>query len=452
MLLPTKTQPDPGSHSGFGDKIMVAHIARWKTGYVVAYSDKDWNSYIFFLDKNFSKQAGEFRIEGRTIYRIITDNQEIALLTGVTAGKREKSDFVYWTKVNKQGKILKEVEIVGSKNVRMPFQSELDDWGNFQMIWTGQHYFCFFPIQHNFSKVGVPDVHQGDCIYLVSPEGELLSYSEWGASHSFEQRLLNTENYSVTIAKGDAYPRGLSVNFVGRKTYSTREVGITNPDQNNRKIKTHYSPEERSSCVPFKVSGATGNNYVPFSIGDAIVFEKDELLVSFSSKDRKRSHDIGLVRVRPEYQNCSNDIHWLTNTDKISEHSIRMQKLDENRVLILWKEFDINDVRTEIIKMKKELSYTEHHRIADEDMFNERFYAIIDRQGNYLVKPKKLEGLNWYNTIGLKESNTDWHDLMSSYADHRYSKMIIGHNSEIIWLYHNRAKGLQLISIPTSTF
>jgi len=417
----------------------TVQLAHWKGGYVVFYVNSDWRTKFFFTNGHFEKITEEYEIQNRIVYQVITENNEIALLAGNKSGSRAspRSDHAFFMKISETGDLKMEKLIVGAPNVKKGNATELDDWGNYQMRWTGSKYVTFFPIQHNFRKIGPPDIHQGDCIYFINPNGEVISYSDWGASHSFEQRLMIGDSFMVTAAKGDAYPRGLDLNFIGIKEYEIMAYEKGDKDMNNTSIEYYYEPKQASGYTAFKVSGASGANYVPFSLGDIVALNNHSALISFSSKDKKVTHDIGVVRTHPLSNSTRTQLKYLTNTPTICEHSVRTASLASNRILVLWKEFDIRKSKIQIKKLDKEIdAWDASEIIFTEHNLDQNKMAIIDSMGRFVVKPQKVKKADWYYTQGLMENGTSWHRTIDGYTNHSYSPFFRTDENQLAWSHH----------------
>ena len=438
-------------YTTYGMIIPTVQVAQWKDGYVVTYVNSNWHSKLFFTDAQFNKTSKEYELANRIVYQVVTDNGEIALLA---ADKQVDSDgdifsnFMYFIKFSASGGILMEKTIIGSNHIKRPNETELDDWGNYLMKWTGHFYVTFFPIQHNFRKIAPPDIHQGDCTYFIKPDGSILSYSDWGASHSFEQRMAIGEDYLIQVAKGDAYPRGLAIDYVAINNYEIEELERGWKDQNNPDLNYGYDPIKSFNSSPYKVSGSLGANYVPFSLGDVVILEKNAAIVSFSTKDKKTAHDIGILTTRPQF-GYKGKVKYITNTPTICEHSVRMARVAENGILIMWKQFDVKTAKKKIAQIEKRLDTWD----ADEEIFrdhnlDQNMMAMIDTNGKYLSKPQKVTHADWYYTISLKEFQTPWHDIIDGYANHSYSPFLHLHNGNLAWAHHqHKAKQIDIYSL-----
>lgn len=432
----------------YGDLVPSVQVAKWKTGYVISYVTFERKSRVFFTDKRFNKISSEQELSNRIIFQIVTDNDEIALLTGdrnIDDDDEIASHFIFFTKITEQGKITLEKKIIGTYDLQKSGETILDDWGNFNMKWTGHMYMLFFPIQYNFAeKSEAADIHQGACSYMIKSDGTLYSLFDWNNSHSFEHRILMTKNHAVLLNKGDASPRGLGVEWypINEFYFEKIEDDPDERDLGNPSIEYFYMYEDENeySCDAFTVSGQEGDNYVPFSIGDAVELADHSVLISYSFIDRKPTHDIGLVKVKPSLTNCTSGPKFITNTPSICEHSVRMFKINNNQFLMMWKEFPTTGInkKMELLSDRyydedngEELIFTHHN--PDQNKI-----AIIDSKGNFIVKPQKVKKseVDWYYTIALKESNTEWHNIMETFGNYTLSENIYSSDGKIIWTNH----------------
>lgn len=432
----------------YGELIPTVQIAKWKKGYIVGYTTFERKSRFFFTDSNFVKKSSEREISNRILFQIVTDNNEIAFLTGnrfVDENNEVSSHFIYFTKVSEEGKVILEKEIIGTNNLEKPLETVLDDWGNFNMKWTGKMYMLFFPIQHNFAEPGEKiDIHQGSCAYMIKSDGTLYSFFDWNNSHSFEHRMLMTDKHVVLLNKGDASPRGLGVEWYPINEFYLEKI----EDEPEEKDLGHpsieyyymYDDNEEYSCDAFIASGKNGDNYVPFSIGGAVALKDQSVLVSYSFKNNKPTYDIGITRVRPQEVDCSSGHIAITNTPKVCEHSTRMVKLSDDNILIMWKEFSTVSIDQIIDKLsdayededtEEELIFTRHN--PDKNKI-----AIINSNGDFIVTPQLVDKtkVDWYYNICLKESNTAWHDTMESFADHMLSEAFKTWEGNVAWACH----------------
>ncbi len=431
----------------YGDLLPGVQIARWDEGYVVAYTAVDMQSRYFFLDKDFKKTTQEYVLKGKVIFQIVTDHREIAMLTGSSLVDDGDAfhNFVYFTKVNEAGQILKNTLITGANDLKKPGSTDLDNWGNPLMRWTGKFYIAFFPIQHNFKKTEAEDndIHQADCAYIITKDGKVYSFFDWGVSHSFEQRMLVNDQYAILLSKGDGGPRGLEIDYypLANDSFKAFEAD-DDPDQNNTQLKEYwaYDEDKEFACEAFNVSGKSGDNYLPFSLGDPILLDNSEVLITYSFSDQRPTHDIALTLLKPQDKDCSSGHKFLTNTPTICEHSVHTVQVAPNRNLIFWKEFDTKGLQAKIDKWQ-----TEYEDEDDEDELifvrqniDRNKIGIIDNKGTFLVEPQEISKhkADWYYNIPLKDSHTPWHDIMDSYANHTRTCFVKTNDGHIAWGHH----------------
>lgn len=429
-----------GTDFRYSSLVPAVQMAQWKDGYVMAYVTTERRSRVFFTDKDFKKTSEEIKIDNRIIFQLVTENNELALLTGDRGANDADniSKHIYFTKISETGEILIDQKILGSDRVKRPKQTELDNWGNFLMNWTGSHYVAFFPIQHNFSRVGPPDVHQGDCTYFINPDGTLYSYSDWGSSHSFEQRMVVGDQFIVQAAKGDAYPRGLAVDFISTTAEEPYLLEKDEKDQNNAQISYEYQCSDEFSSTAFKVSGQSGANYVPFSLGDIVTLSNRSAAISCSYRDRRKLHDIVWVKVSAQRKDAATKLRFITQTPTIAEHSVRMVGLSDNRILLCWKQFDATKSRLALTKLSRQ--YEEYD---DEDLrifmnHNQDIHkmAIVDSLGSFVTAPQTIKNVCWYYTSSLMESSALWFDIVDVCSNNTYSGFTKRSGPSVSWTYH----------------
>lgn len=427
--------------SYYANHIPTVQIAKWKQGYIIAYTNHNRQSYFFFTDSSFTKTSKEFKLNNRIIFQVVTDNNEIALLCGnrydVFKNNKFYSNHIYFTKVSENGKVLLENKILGTNKLKAPLATVLDDWGNYIMRWTGSLYIVYFPVQHNFKRIG-KDIHQGDVTYFIKPDGTICIYNEWGASHSFEQRIAIGERHTVLIAKGDAYPRGMKVSKIPTKNYYIEPLSKGSKSQHNTEIKNRYNIADNTRSMvstAFKASGRSGANYVPFSLGDAIILNDETIVVSYSSKDRKPTYDVGISITKLVNGKAKSEQNFITNTRSLCEHSVRMYAIDSTKILILWKEFNNRKVNKQLDKYEK--SSIDSETIFKEHNLDINKMAIIDNNGQFIVSPQTTKIADWYYTISLKENQTPWHSIIKVSANHCYSPIITTHTGNIAWAHHS---------------
>jgi hypothetical protein len=417
--------------------IETPQIAKWKNGYVLSYVDIKRKSWLLFLDQDFKKKGSEIEIKNRIILQVVTDNNELAILstkpTFLDQLKKNNSyKELYFSKLNENGTLQLDVFIGGGNSIEKPLQTEVDNMGNYRMIWDKNSYLVDFAIQHNFSKTSAPDIHQGDAFIRITPEGNLTIISDWNTSHSFQQFILSGEEYYITLTKGDVR-RGLNAQFFSRKgELEEYEDGIF------PHIKYEFSNDSYFACNPYPVAGGHGENYVPYTIGDGVMLDKDAVLVGFSTSNNRKSYDVGLIQVFPSKEASFSQITWLTDTPKRYEHSLRMHRISPNQIAIFWKSFSMEEANRTIEKLENEFEDEPNSEeiILEKVNFDEQWMALIDNQGKWVKEPEKIQSHTYYCADGF-EAATEWNYFINDDFDHTYSPMIIGHKGELLWLNHN---------------
>jgi hypothetical protein len=427
--------------------VETPQIAKWKEGYALTYVDINRRSWLCFLDANFKQVANAVEIKDRVVFQLVTDNDELAILSA----KRRYADAerqtvtykeVYFSKIDPRGSFLMDVLLGGGTEIKKPQKTELDNIGNYRMIWDKDAYLANFPIQFNFSKTSKPDIHQGDAVFRIEPSGKLILVSDWNTSHSFQQFPLSGKDYFITLTKGDG-PRGLNVHHFSRAGEWEEYEDKTFPQ-----CTQSWESEEYFSCNPYPVPGGDGENYVPYMIGDGLVLEGDKVLTGFSTSNGRKSYDIGLVIASPSKSSPFSKIKWLSDSPAYTEHSLRLHPLPDGRILVLWKSFATLAANGWLEKLEDQFEEED----ADEDLIqqesspDEQWMGIIDTKGNWLLEPVQISAPTYYAS-DWKEDATDWHFFMDSYLDHTYSPIISGHRNEVIWLFHRPFSNELLLNV-----
>lgn len=422
----------PGN--GFPHSVTPPEISKWNNGYIVSYTSMDYKSYIFFTDANFIKTSSEIEIENKFIYDIETSNGEIAMLTGKPVRKNSyDSEFIYFTKIDESGNILIDNKIVGSKNIRLPGKSDFYHVPDQKLNWTGSHYVAFFTVHHNWMKLLIfPDVHEGDATYFIEPNGKILSFDEWGTSHSFEERLAVRDNYVAYIASGDGNPRGISFRILNTQSFNIENKKLFNHDFNNRKLDFIKIPENNYKTV-YNLPDAKGN-YIPFSIGDILLNNHNDAIISFATKENRKYFDLGFAKVSSNKDNEFNGVTMLTNTEDISEHSERIVQLKNGNYLIFWKQYNGKQSEKELSILEKEIK--DKKEIFLNHNIDQNMAAIINDKGEFIVYPQEIHNSNWYYNCSLMEFSTNWHYYIRNNASYKHSDFKTDFDNNIIWTYN----------------
>ena len=117
-----------------------------------------------------------------------------------------------------------------------------------------------------------------------------------------------------------------------------------------------------------------------------------------------------------------------------------MFKINNNQFLMMWKEFPTTGInkKMELLSDRYYDEYNEEERIFTRHNPDQNKISIIDAKGNFIVKPQKVKKseVDWYYTIALKESNTEWHNIMETFGNYTLSENIYSSDGKIIWTNH----------------
>jgi hypothetical protein len=291
---------------------------------------------------------------------------------------------IFFEILDEKGETLKSKKILGDLNMSKFNAYELDNIGSRYLKYEKDHYVAYFSIQHNFakSKNDKADVHQGDTEIYISKDGELLTLDfEWGVSHSFAQRISLSENYTLKLAKGDGYPRGLA--------YSIQDHIIQKDEDFEDE---NYYPSYAMRGNPMPIGGTS--NYVDLVIGDGLIDETNKkIYIAGTTQENRKSADIFLVI--QDFENKKPKTIWLTNSPEIEEHSVRLFDFKNGKYLVLWGEYEF---KLPAIKSKEYIDFmikdgegagtTEYDLIWKKvkSLMNTKA-AFIDKEGKFISTP-----------------------------------------------------------------
>ncbi|MEZ0368247.1 MAG: hypothetical protein ACAI44_04075, partial [Candidatus Sericytochromatia bacterium] len=205
-------------------------------GSYLGWTDSEWNAHITPLDA-FDKRAGaDIVIPHRGLMALVARADGFAVLLSQPvlpdpSYTTLQMMSLYLAQYRADGSRDFETTLIADSDIRDEKGTILDSWGNVELVWSGQHYAAYCATSHNWGTRAVPDIHQGDALFIVDGAGQLLEPSwieqtvgekslgysvggwRWNVSHSFEQRLASNGRFFAMLAKGDAYPRGLTLNY-----------------------------------------------------------------------------------------------------------------------------------------------------------------------------------------------------------------------------------------------
>jgi hypothetical protein len=369
-------------HSNFP----YVQIAQWKNNYLISYVDENYHTHVYST-ADFKTYTKTITYSNEIIWDIETKGNQIAILYSPTFNIKDDHDYrdVFIKTIDEKGAIIKKTKILGDADMKKPLAYCIDNIGSRYLRWENNHYVAFFAIMHNFAEKSneKPDVHQGQTeIYIDKNLNVLTKEIDWGVSHSFEQRIDVSQNYTLKVAKGDGYPRGIH--------YSVQNH-ILEQDEDD----FEYSPEYYSSGVPMLISGSIGENYVDLVLGDVYINDVSKKVnIVGTTRDKRKSADIFYINQDFDGKKNQPEIIWLTNTASVEEHSVRMFPYKEGTYLLIWKEYPFTMTESENEAYNDKL---ENEAIQDVFLYKEVDakqkvkVAIINKKGEFVSKPTVVD-------------------------------------------------------------
>ena len=357
-------------------------------GSYLGWTDSEWNAHITPLDARDQRAGVDIVIPQRGLLALIAREDGFAVLLSEPVLYENKTTMqmmsLYLAQYRADGSRDFETTLIADSDIRDEKGTILDSWGNVELVWSGQHYAANCPTSHNWGTRAAPDIHQGDALFIVDGAGKLLEPSwvdqsmaeqtlgysvggwRWNVSHSFEQRLVSNGRFFAMLAKGDAYPRGLTLNYQADPSARAADaLGLKSGSQN---------------LLPMK--GEIGLNYVPLALGDMVLLG-DGPLISFTTSEDRPTYDVGLMKVN--WAGEIQFIKWLTKSDQYQENSVKMARYGQN-ILIGWSRFVHPGDRP-------------NGESGSYDCCESSVLGVLDPQGEWLQPPAVVDLLFAYNWV-----------------------------------------------------
>ncbi|MCU0444318.1 MAG: LamG domain-containing protein [Microscillaceae bacterium] len=385
-------------------------------GAYIAWQDQNQQIRISQIDaRNQTLQTLKLNDKQATLYAICADNNGFAIL--LVRKIIKDMPAIHLIKYNRQGTKLWDTKLIGDANFDQEGNRAFSDWSTPRLVYNGREYMAFFGISRKWDD-GV--VHQGDIGFIIDKTGKIdtrkdkysqnqyliVNGSAWGSSHSFEQRLMYDGLYFHTLAKGDAYPRGLAYGRILSKL------------DNQEPVKTI------GKSTIFKASGQIGENYVPLALGGMVSTGVDgECVLSFVSNEGRSTYDIGFIKLDTEGTPSQK---WLTNTPNLDENNCYMAKYGEN-YLIAWTALNTQspDPAIELDDFKA---------------------MVVDKEGNVIIP---IFDLNAQFQRRYIVHEFRWAEFQKSYNDFCYltNDFINFSNGDIGWVRSTENQEIEIIRI-----
>jgi hypothetical protein len=353
--------------------------------------------------------------EKTILYAICADETGFATLLVREATK--DMNWIYFAKYTNDGVKVFENKLIGDYNFDKEGNRAFSDWSTPRLAYNGREYMAFFGIYRRWDD-GV--THQGDMGLIIDKTGKIderqgkyldnqyvvTNGSSWGSSHSFEQRLIFDGLYFHTLAKGDAYPRGIAYTRILSDLKTTQAIKTIGKE------------------TVFKMSGQIGENYVPLALGGFASTGIDgECVASFISNEGRSSYDVGFLLID---EKGKVEQKWLTNTPNLDENNCYLAKYGEN-YLIAWTALN--------------------HQSPDPETELDDFVAIVvDKKGN-IITPAFDLAAQFQRRYIVHEFR--WEKFPKAYNDFNYltNDFINFSNGDIGWVWTNENNQIELIRI-----
>ncbi|MCR9142327.1 MAG: ankyrin repeat domain-containing protein [bacterium] len=326
----------------------------------LGYNDADSNARILELDGRLRVKREVLRVKGKRLADFIAVDDALTLL--LTEFDSEKKQNYVRRKHHtahieqyaiKNGRANFRTRIVGTREYKKEGDQGIDTtFGTFSIAYDEDNevfatYFSTYRrwddgVTHQSEYLATFDADDGK---RRMQDGNRPEGFTWNVSHSFRPRFVHDGERYVMATVGDAYPRGLVVQFFAQGESGGRELPIK---------------------VPKAKPGET-YQYVPVTTGDLYARDNNTWIVVDSAVGRS-SNDIALIRAQGE--KVGKPI-FLTNTPRVRERVPRIQPYGEDHLLVLW----MNDQGPAKRKWHPELS-----KMAMQG-------AVIDEAGRVISKP-----------------------------------------------------------------
>ena len=359
-------------------------VAKWKDGYLMSYPDGVFKTRLLFT-KDFRSFSVIKEYKDEIIWDIETTGGQVAVLSSPVIFKDQthRTPDLYAKFLSSDGSVSRSTKVIGAKDMSQPSATQLDNIGSRYIRWEKGAYVLYFTISKNLAKTaGTYNVHQAQCQIYMDKSGRLLNKSVgWGVSHSFEQRIDVADGYTLKVAKGDAYPRGIDVDI------QSHELEVSSDG-------TEYDAVRLYTGEPMPMTG--DDNYVDLVLGDVYVMAaKESAHISGISWYERDSPDIFFID-----QSFNGDLApktvWLTSTPDVTEHSVRMLPYTDGNYLMIWKEYKDGVVDEDIYDEFDDRLYSASAAQSvgiyyELNKLQTTKAAVLAPSGKFLTKPQKID-------------------------------------------------------------
>ena len=266
-------------------------------GYYIAFTDNFNFLHILSFDKN-DKLIKDFNTTDLAFPQDIAETDYGFVYYAKEAGSSYHS---YLKLYNRQFDLVNTVEIMNNKagddkSVDSNLEKQIIKYGsngspvfgmrfmyrpdNGKILYSSGIIFLIFCHYNYFLDSGD---HTGDTVVTFNDFLRDMNFGQtWGASHSLIQSVTSTDNFFFSAALGDAYPKGINVEYTSKKEF-TKEY-----DPINQKYNSRLSAENET--LAGKITGYE-NGSADGKLGGLIYFEKLKLFCLVYAKTPCPSDD-----------------------------------------------------------------------------------------------------------------------------------------------------------------
>lgn len=254
--------------------------------------------------------------------------------------ENDETEVIRIQKYSKDWEFIDSLSLYGENTYR-PFNA-----GSLRM--TDTQGFLYVHTCHNMYGDSNGSHHQANMTFVVNIEdmsldqifSGVMNLSQAGyVSHSFNQFVVNDDEYVYRVDHGDAYPRGISI------TKAAVGADITDIEY----------------IVPITIEGRVGSNTTGTSIGGTECSSENIIIAGniYADAENQRSSPRNIFINITNKDFSETKTITLTQFDKdscVTARTPHLIKLDDNQFLVMWEEQNIQD-NTYVTKMLTFNSY-----------------------------------------------------------------------------------------------
>jgi hypothetical protein len=264
-------------------------------GGMIAWTGTDGQVHLTPFDAEDQRAGPDIDIEGEEVRGLQVHGNGAALLV-------KRGDVMALLRIDRDGELLWEEDLVGNANQSVAGSKWVDGWGREGRLgWDGSRYLAYFGHTQQFGANGK---HQGDLLWYFNASGEKQEEGwDWGCSHSLDVRLAYNGTRFGPVCLSDAFPE--------------------------KAMLFHHRTKIRDEPTGNGSGGSEGR------LGGLVPLD-DGFAFSFGSPDPGRaSRDIGIVFL--DHDGKAGEEHFLTDTSEVDEDAPHLAGYGSN-FLASWME------------------------------------------------------------------------------------------------------------------